>query len=105
MDQAISATTLALAKTLSSRDWRASGNVREIVQARLAQSANHDLPPSMPVRAQRILRKAEHVDAIIAVAQDHFPELFSMQELRTQVRIAQLVGIHAALEQNSGNRH
>ncbi|CAM3662935.1 hypothetical protein [Smaragdicoccus niigatensis] len=99
MDEAISATTVAMAKTMAARDWRTTSNVRDLVQSELAESTMHDLPPSMPVRAQRILRKADHVAAILTVAQNHFPELFAVpiQDLRTQVRVAQLVAIHTAL--------
>ena len=76
MDRAMSEATRALAQTMSSRDWRASGNVRELVMSQLSGSVMHDLPPSMPPRAQRLLRKADHVAAILEVATTHFPELF-----------------------------
>ncbi|QIS13309.1 hypothetical protein [Nocardia arthritidis] len=42
---------------------------RELIEAELADYARHDYPDSIPLRARRILDTADHVAAILTVAQ------------------------------------
>ncbi|WP_026342833.1 hypothetical protein [Nocardia sp. BMG111209] len=79
---------------------------REMVEAELADYARHEYPDSIPLRARRILDTADHVAAILAVAQREpasaptSASALSAQEtllrpLWNAIRAARLAAVHA----------
>jgi hypothetical protein len=85
----------------------ADSDPRELIEAELADYSKHDYPESIPLRARRILNTADHVAAILTVAQ-HQPAssptsatAIGAQEdllrpLWDAIRAARLVAVHAA---------
>ncbi|RJO68250.1 hypothetical protein D5S18_33020 [Nocardia panacis] len=80
---------------------------RELIEAELAGYARHDYPESMPLRAKRILDTADHVAAILTVAQREpasAPTSSSalvsqetlLRPLWDAIRAARLVAVHTA---------
>ncbi len=83
---------------------------REAVEDELAKSAVHTYPESMPLRARRILQSADHVAAIIAVAQQQptlLPASMSgaasfddvLRPLIAAVRSARLVAVQSSVRE------
>ncbi|MCP2288140.1 hypothetical protein APR08_001043 [Nocardia amikacinitolerans] len=84
---------------------------RELIEAELADYARHDYPNSIPLRAKRILDTADHVAAILTVAQREpasAPTSASaigaqetlLRPLWDAIRAARLVAVHAAARGN-----
>ncbi|WP_054813017.1 hypothetical protein [Nocardia arizonensis] len=84
---------------------------RELIEAELADYARHDYPESIPLRARRILDTADHVAAILTVAQREpasAPTSASaigaqetlLRPLWDAIRAARLVAVHAAARGN-----
>ncbi|MFI9502978.1 hypothetical protein [Nocardia sp. NPDC052566] len=80
---------------------------RELIEAELADYSRHDYPESIPLRARRILDTADHVAAILTVAQREpasAPTSASaigaqetlLRPLWDAIRAARLVAIHAS---------
>ncbi|GAB2632364.1 hypothetical protein ACWDYH_24210 [Nocardia goodfellowii] len=80
---------------------------RELIEAELAAYSRHDYPESIPLRARRILDTADHVAAILTVAQREpassptSATAINAQEdllrpLWNALRAARLVAVHAA---------
>ncbi len=80
---------------------------RELIEAELADYSRHDYPESIPLRAKRILDTADHVAAILTVAQREpasSPTSASaigaqetlLRPLWDAIRAARLVAVHAA---------
>ena len=85
---------------------------RELIEAELADYSRHDYPDSIPLRARRILDSADHVAAILTVAQREpassptSATAIGAQEdllrpLWDAIRAARLVAVHAAARGNS----
>ncbi|MBH0774807.1 hypothetical protein [Nocardia bovistercoris] len=80
---------------------------RELIEAQLADYSRHDYPDSIPLRARRILDTADHVAAILTVAQREpasSPTSASaigaqetlLRPLWDAIRAARLVAVHAS---------
>ncbi|MBF6434983.1 hypothetical protein [Nocardia cyriacigeorgica] len=80
---------------------------RELIEAELADYSRHDYPESIPLRARRILDSADHVAAILTVAQREpasSPTSASavieheslLRPLWDAIRAARLVAVHAS---------
>ncbi|WP_280385387.1 hypothetical protein [Nocardia wallacei] len=80
---------------------------REMVEAELADYSRHIYPDSAPLRARRILDTADHVAAILAVAQQAPPSSPAsasamhaqeklLRPLQDAIRAARLTAVHAA---------
>ncbi|MFI9404787.1 hypothetical protein [Nocardia sp. NPDC052316] len=85
----------------------ADSDPRELIEAELADYSRHDYPDSIPLRARKILDTADHVAAILTVAQREpasAPTSASaigaqeslLRPLWDAIRAARLVAIHAA---------
>ncbi|MFC3964963.1 hypothetical protein [Nocardia jiangsuensis] len=84
-----------------------SGDPRELIEAELADYSRHDYPASVPLRARRILDTADHVAAILTVAQREpasrptsagsmGAQETLLRPLWDAIRAARLVAVHAA---------
>jgi hypothetical protein len=90
----------------------ADADPRELIEAELADYSRHAYPDSIPLRARRILDTADHVAAILTVAQREpassptSATAIGAQEdllrpLWDAIRAARLVAVHAAARGNS----
>lgn len=85
----------------------AAGDPRELVEAELASYTRHHYPNSVPLRARRILDTADHVAAILAVAQREPASApasatamaeheILLRPLWNAIRAARLAAVHAS---------
>ncbi len=85
----------------------ADSDPRELIEAELADYSRHDYPESIPLRARRILDTADHVAAILTVAQREpassptsstsiGAQESLLRPLWDAIRAARLVAVHAA---------
>ncbi|MFG1795156.1 hypothetical protein [Nocardia sp. NPDC049149] len=90
----------------------ADSDPRELIEAELADYSRHDYPGSIPLRAKRILDSADHVAAILTVAQREpasSPTSASaigaqeslLKPLWDAIRAARLAAIHAPVRSSS----
>lgn len=69
MREAVRDAADALMKLHTTALGTAESDPRELIEAELADYSRHDYPDSIPLRARRILDTADHVAAILTVAQ------------------------------------
>ncbi|MEU8899814.1 hypothetical protein [Nocardia sp. NPDC048505] len=107
MREAVRDAADALMKLHTTAAGAADSDPRELIEAELAAYSRHDYPESIPLRAKRILDSADHVAAILTVAQREPASAptsvtaISAQEdllrpLWNAIRAARLVAVHAA---------
>ncbi|RMI30351.1 hypothetical protein [Nocardia stercoris] len=105
MRRAVRDAAEALAR-LHTTDRSGGGDPRELIEAELAEYARHTYPDTVPLRARRILDSADHVAAILTVAQREpasAPSSASamaaqetlLRPLWNAIRAARLAAIHA----------
>ncbi|MQY20854.1 hypothetical protein [Nocardia macrotermitis] len=104
--QAVRDAADALARLQTTGVNSGSADPRELIEDELAEYSRHEYPDSIPLRARRILDTADHVAAILTVAQ-HEPasapssaSAMAAQEtllrpLWNAIRAARLAAIHA----------
>ncbi|GAA5053287.1 hypothetical protein [Nocardia callitridis] len=92
----------------------ADSDPRELIEAELADLSRHDYPESISLRARRILDTADHVAAILTVAQREpasSPTSASaivaqeslLRPLWNAIRAARLAAVHTAPRRDNGN--
>jgi hypothetical protein len=107
MRQAVRDAADALTRLQTTGLGSGSDDPRELVEQELAAYTRHDYPESIPLRARRILDTADHVAAILAVAQREpasaptSASAMAAQEtllrpLWNALRAARLAAVHAA---------
>ncbi|MEV0292242.1 hypothetical protein [Nocardia sp. NPDC050710] len=107
MREAVRDAADALMKLHTTAVGAADSDPRELIEAELADYSRHDYPESIPLRARRILDTADHVAAILTVAQREpassptSATAIGAQEtllrpLWDAIRAARLVAVHAA---------
>lgn len=107
MREAVRDAADALMKLHTTALGAADSDPRELIEAELADYSRHDYPESIPLRARRILDTADHVAAILTVAQREpasAPTSSSaivtqetlLRPLWDAIRAARLVAVHAA---------
>ncbi|MGW4366337.1 hypothetical protein ACWEKT_11890 [Nocardia takedensis] len=107
MREAVRDAADALMKLHTTAVGAVDSDPRELIEAELADYSRHDYPESIPLRARRILDTADHVAAILTVAQREpasSPTSASaigaqdalLRPLWDAIRAARLVAVHAA---------
>ncbi|MBF6192661.1 hypothetical protein [Nocardia implantans] len=107
MREAVRDAADALMKLHTTALGAADSDPRELIEAELADYSRHDYPESIPLRARRILDTADHVAAILTVAQREpasAPTSASaigaqeslLRPLWDAIRAARLVAVHAS---------
>ncbi|MGK8500025.1 hypothetical protein [Nocardia asiatica] len=107
MREAVRDAADALMKLHTTSLGAADSDPRELIEAELADYSRHDYPESIPLRAKRILDTADHVAAILTVAQREpasAPTSASaigaqeslLRPLWDAIRAARLVAVHAS---------
>ncbi|MEU4340882.1 hypothetical protein AB0H00_06360 [Nocardia sp. NPDC023852] len=111
MREAVRDAADALMKLHTTSVGAAESDPRELIEAELADYSRHDYPGSIPLRARRILNTADHVAAILTVAQREpaaSPTSASaigaqeslLRPLWDAIRAARLVAVHASARSN-----
>src|SRR5690606_14005939 len=107
MREAVRDAADALMKLHTTGAGGSDADPRQLIEAQLADYSRHDYPDSIPLRARRILDTADHVAAILTVAQREpaaSPTSASamnehenlLRPLWDAIRAARLIAVHAS---------
>lgn len=96
MRESVREASALIARTAGDAGW--SGDPRAEIADLLADASEWPWPEGIPPRVAGVLGTADHVEAIIAVAASHRPDLVGMlHPLRARIRVARESAVETAL--------